>query len=195
MNNSIAPGISSMNNSIAPGISSMNNSIAPSISSNLEVIIYSEDEDGNQSIPVSLSEGAYNAEELNDMGIINDGIFKIDLPSGLMVTLFSDDLFTGTPYIVTSSSSFESYYPTYSIIVNKNLINSNSTKKQSESKKNMVTPNIGTVISSLYNKFDIYIKNNFKIRWIKDITNTNLIIIISIIFIFLLLIIMKKRRR
>ena len=200
--NVITPSISRPN-VITPSVNRPN-VISPSVFSN-EIIIYSEDEDGNESTPVALSEGAYNAEELSDLGIINDGIFKIDLPNGLMVTLFSEDLFTGTPYIVTSSSSFELDNPTYSIIVNKNLINSNkiiATPSQLVTKinisselqnKNILTP-VVTVISSLYKKFDSYVKNNFKVKWIKGITNTNLIIS-SIFVIFILLLLIKKRRQ
>jgi len=91
----------------------------------LRAIIYFRDSDGNDLDPVSLQSGEYNSQAINELGIMNDGIYKIDVPNGLKVTLFSEDDFSGSSYFVTSDAIVDIIEPTYSIIVETNILAKN----------------------------------------------------------------------
>jgi hypothetical protein len=87
--------------------------------------IYSRDSDGNDLEPISLRSGEYNSQAIFELGIMNDGIYKIDVPNGLKVTLFSEDDFSGSSYFVTSDAMVDLVEPTYSIIVENNIFAKN----------------------------------------------------------------------
>ena len=91
----------------------------------LIAIIYSRDPDGNDLGPISLRSGEYNSQAIFELGIMNDGIYKIDVPNGLKVTLFSEDDFSGSSYFVTSDAMVDLVEPTYSIIVENNIFAKN----------------------------------------------------------------------
>ena len=84
--------------------------------SDLKAIIYSRDS------TISLGVGEYDAEAINELGIMNDGIYKIDVPNGLKVTLFSEDNFSGNSYFVTSNTMVDLIDSTYSIVVENNIM-------------------------------------------------------------------------
>jgi hypothetical protein len=66
---------------------------------------YSRNSNGIEAKPVSLPVGKYDIDPMKESGIINDGIYKIDIPDGLEVTLYTNGSFEGPSLTVNSSSS------------------------------------------------------------------------------------------
>lgn len=66
---------------------------------------FSKNPDGTEGPIVSLGAGEYGIDPMKTSGIINDGVYKVDVPTGLEVTLFSGGGFDGDSLTLTSSSS------------------------------------------------------------------------------------------
>ena len=72
---------------------------------NSEATFYSLDFDGNEMDSVSLNIGSYDNDSLNAVGINPSGIYRIDIPSNMNVTLFSENNFEGDSEIFYSNTS------------------------------------------------------------------------------------------
>lgn len=72
---------------------------------NSEATFYSLDSDGNEMDSVSLTIGSYDTDSLNAVGINPPGIYRIDIPSNMNVTLYSENNFEGDSEVFYSNTS------------------------------------------------------------------------------------------
>jgi hypothetical protein len=93
------------------------NDLSTPTSEENKVVIYSQDFYGYETTPTYLSVGGYDSQAMDDLGIVNDSIYKINIPEGLKITLFSNDNFSGNAYVVNPNVSLNSIEPTYSILI------------------------------------------------------------------------------
>jgi hypothetical protein len=120
---------------------------------NTEAIFYSLDLNGDEMDPVSLSLNSYNNNSLNAVGINSTGIYRIDIPSNMQVTVFSKDNFEGISKVfysdITNLKNLE--FTIYSLIIENNsesneyeyepdIINSNVVSNGVKSAVNNVQP-------------------------------------------------------
>lgn len=72
-----------------------------------EITVYSVDSNNEEMEPVSLSVGVYDSESLSALGIITDGIYRIDFPNNanFKVSLYSENSFKGTTFVLFKSTS------------------------------------------------------------------------------------------
>jgi hypothetical protein len=104
---------------------------------NIEAVFYSVDLDGDEMDPVSLPIDSYDNNSLNAVGINSSGIFRIDIPSNMQVTVFSEDNFQGISKVfysnITNLSNLE--FSIYSLIIENN-------SESNESKPAIINSNV-----------------------------------------------------
>lgn len=179
---------------------------------NTEAVFYSLDLDGDEMDPVSLPLDSYDTNSLNAVGINSTGIYRIDIPSNMQVTVYSEDNFEGDSKVfysnITNLRNLE--FSVYSLIIENSeskpaIINSNvvsNVVKSPEINAKRMQPEVINTNPTINNNSttmntqkqlavtDSIITNQMKSeRWINGISNTTIVIII---FILLLIIILKK---
>jgi len=182
---------------------------------NNEATFYSLDLNGDEMDPVSLPLDSYDNNSLNAVGINPSGIYRIDIPSNMKVTVYSKDNFEETSKVFYSNITNLEFTVSSLIIENNSepaIINSNIVSNNVKSVVNNVQPAVNTAKSMEPNVINTnFPANNNSItmdsqkqlavtnsvitnqmkseRWINGISNTTVIIII---FVLLLIIILKK---
>ena len=183
---------------------------------NTEAIFYSFDSDDNEMDPVSLPIDSYDTNLLNAVGINSTGIYRIDIPSNLKVTLYSNDNFKGNSQVFYSNTTNLGNLKSNvnSLIIENRSDSNESDPNESEPadiiNSNVVSNVVSKVVQPIVTKplppiinnsttmetqrqlevTNSVITNQMKSeRWINGISNTTIIIIILIL---LLIIILKK---
>jgi len=189
---------------------------------NTEAVFYSVDLDGDEIDPVSLPIDSYDTNSLNAVGINSTGIYRIDIPSKMQVTVYSEDNFEGDSKVfysnITNLRNLE--FSVYSLIIEKTesnesepaIINSNVVSKVVKSAVNAksVQPVVQTVVNNArLMQPDVINNNSTTMNTQKQLAVTDSVItnqmkserwingisnttIVIIIFILLLIIILKK---
>ena len=176
---------------------------------NTEAVFYSLDLDGDEMDPVSLPIDSYDTNSLNAVGVNSSGIYRIDIPSKMQVTLYSNDNFEGDSKVFNSNiTNLRNLEFNISSLIIENtesepaIINSNVVKSAENNAKllqpaiintNPTTNNSDKAMIDTQKQLAVtnsVITNQMKSeRWINGISNTTIVIII---FILLLIIILKK---